>query len=88
MRLKLLFILLSFFAPAVCMGQETDSTEKARQDSLAVTDVNDLADYLYSLSGMADLRGLPREEVVSVLEANMSGGVLRVPKEYGMFAAK
>ena len=57
-------------------------------DSLAVTDVNDLADYLYSLSGMADLRGLPREQVVSALEANMSGGVLRVPKEYGMFAAK
>lgn len=66
MRLKLLFILLSFFAPAVCMGQETDSTEKARQDSLAVTEADDFvtasilvatpSNVLYSCAGHASIR--------------------------------
>lgn len=66
MGLKLLFILLSFLAPAVCMGQEADSTEKARQDSLAVTEADDFvtasiltttpSDVLYSCAGHASLR--------------------------------
>lgn len=57
------------------------------EDSLAVTDVNDLADYIYSLSGLNGLGELPRDTVCSVLEKNMTGGVLTIPKEYGMFAA-
>ena len=57
-------------------------------DSLAVTDVEDLADYIFSLSGMTDLRELPRETVCSVLNRHMKDGVLTVPKEYGMFIAR
>ena len=57
-------------------------------DSLAVTDVEDLADYIFSLSGMADLRNLPRDTVRSVLAGHMENGVLNIPKEYGMFIAR
>lgn len=57
------------------------------EDALFVTDVEDLVDYIFSLSGMTDLRKLPRETVREVLSRHMAGGVLRVPKEYGMFIA-
>ena len=56
-------------------------------DSLAVTNVEDMLDYIYSLSGMVTLRDLPRDKVRSVLLSNMIDGVLSVPKEYGMFIA-
>ena len=52
-----------------------------------MTDVNDLVDYIRSLAGMSDLQKLPENIIRSVLEQNMSGGVLRIPKEYGMFIA-
>ena len=58
------------------------------EDALAVTDVEDLVEYIYSLSGMSDLRKLPRDTVRSVLASHMVGGVLRIPKEYGMFIAR
>ena len=57
-------------------------------DSLAVTDVRDLADYIRSLAGMSALREIPEEEIIAVLESRMSGGVLSVPKEYGLFVAR
>ena len=57
-------------------------------DSLAVTDVRDLVDYICSLTGMAALRDIPREEMAAVLTANMKDGVLSIPKEYGMFTAR
>ena len=57
-------------------------------DSLAVTDPGDLADYVCSLTGMADLRNIPREEMISVFRAHMTDGVLSVPKEYGMFICR
>ena len=58
------------------------------EDSLEVTNVEDMVDYIYSLTGMTDLQKLPKSEVRSVLEKNMWGGVLYVPKEYGMFIAR
>ena len=57
------------------------------EDSLEVTDAEDMVDYIYSLSGMTDLQKMPRSEVKSVLEKNMRDGVLHIPKEYGMFIA-
>ena len=65
-----------------------DVRQDLYEDSLAVTNVEDMVDYIYSLSGMSDLRSLPRETVRSVLAAHMTDGVLRVPKEYGMFIAQ
>ena len=58
------------------------------EDALAVTDVEDLVGYIFSLTGMSGLRNLPRETVRSVLASHMTNGVLRVPKEYGMFIAR
>ena len=58
------------------------------EDCLEVTDVGDMLDYIYSLTGMTELQKLPESEIRSVLEKNMHDGVLRVPKEYGMFTAR
>ena len=58
------------------------------EDALAVTDVEDMVDYIYSLTGMSDLRKLPRKTVRSVLASHTVNGVLYVPKEYGMFIAR
>ena len=58
------------------------------EDALLVTDVEDLVDYIFSLAGMTDLRKLPRETIREVLSRHMVDGVLRIPKEYGMFIAR
>ena len=58
------------------------------EDALLVTEVEDLVDYIFSLTGMTDLRRLPRETVREVLSRHMVDGVLRIPKEYGMFIAR
>ena len=66
----------------------TDVERDLYEDSLAVTEVEDLVDYVFSLSGMTDLRSLPRDTVRSVLASHMKDGVLTVPKEYGMFVCR
>ena len=58
------------------------------EDSLAVTDVNDLTDYIFSLTGMISLNGALKGDVREILRQNMQNGVLLVPKEYGLFIAK
>lgn len=58
------------------------------EDALRVTNAEDMVDYIYSLTGMTNLQMIPKNEVRAVLESNMQDGVLYVPKEYGMFAAK
>ncbi|MCR5330402.1 MAG: class I SAM-dependent methyltransferase [Lachnospiraceae bacterium] len=58
------------------------------EDSLEVTDVDDLIDYVYSLPSFSDVQDYPRDTLRSVLQKNMRDGVLHVPKDYGMFIAK
>lgn len=57
-------------------------------DALAVTDLDDMVNYIYSLSSMAPLQTVPREDVKKILSERMVHGVLTVPKEYGMFIAR
>ena len=57
-------------------------------DALEVTNLDDMADYVYSLSGMSGLQEVPREKLLEVLAAHKVDGILRVPKEYGMFVAE
>jgi ubiquinone/menaquinone biosynthesis C-methylase UbiE len=57
------------------------------EDSLAVTNIADLVDYVYSLSSMSALSSQPREKIQTLLQNHMVNGVLTVPKEYGMFIA-
>lgn len=58
------------------------------EDALKVTKIEDMVDYIYSLTGMTNLQMIPKNEVRVVLESNMQDGVLYVPKEYGLFVAK
>lgn len=57
------------------------------EDSLEVTDVGDLVDYIYSFNDMSTLSGIPRGDIEAALKEHMKDGVLTVPKEYGMFIA-
>ena len=56
-------------------------------DSLAVTDVSDMVEYIYSLSSMTSLSGVPKQVVKDILVGHTTNGILNVPKEYGMFIA-
>ncbi len=58
------------------------------EDSLAVTNIDDLIEYIYSLSSMTSLSSVPKNEIREVLAKYVVNGVLTVPKEYGMFCCK
>ena len=58
------------------------------EDSLAVTNIDDLIEYIYSLSSMTSLSSVPKDEIREVLGKFVVNGVLNVPKEYGMFCCK
>lgn len=55
------------------------------EDALAVTDVDDIVDYIYSLPSMVEIADMDKNIFKRVLEENMTDGVLNIPKEYGMF---
>lgn len=56
-------------------------------DSLAVTNIDDMVDYIYSLSSMTSLNNVPKHIIKTILMQNLTNGILNVPKEYGMFIA-
>lgn len=58
------------------------------EDSLAVTDVDDVLDYIYSLTNMSSVAKLGRQTLKEILEKEMVNGVLNIPKEYGMFICR
>jgi ubiquinone/menaquinone biosynthesis C-methylase UbiE len=58
------------------------------EDSLEVTNADDLIDYIYSLPSFSDIQDFSREILRSEIEKNMRNGVLHVPKDYGMFIAR
>lgn len=58
------------------------------EDSLAVTDVEDVLDYIFSLTAMSPVAKLGRQTLKEVLEKHMVDGVLNIPKEYGMFICR
>lgn len=59
-----------------------------REDGLAITEIEDFADYIYSMSGLTNIATVPREILLTKLESRMKNGVLYVPKEYGMFICR
>ena len=59
-----------------------------RDDALDVTDAEDLADYVLSLASMAELRHVPRAEILRRFQGRMTEGHLLIPKVYGMFLCK
>lgn len=54
-------------------------------DALEVTNIEDMVEYIYSLSSMTSLNSVPKQVVKDILMKHTSNGVLNVPKEYGMF---
>ena len=54
-------------------------------DSLAVTNIDDMVEYICSLSSMTSLNSVPKQVIKDSLEKNTTDGILNVPKEYGMF---
>lgn len=58
------------------------------EDALLVTDIDDLVEYIGTLESMSELRKLSKDTLRSELKTHMADGVLRIPKEYGMFEAR
>ena len=56
-------------------------------DSLAVTNVDDMVNYIYSLPSMTSLSNVPKHIIKTTLMQNLTNGILNVPKEYGTFIA-
>ena len=57
-------------------------------DSLDITNLDDLLDYLYSLDGISAITKIDRQLLKVSLQNKMTDGVLHIPKEYGMFVCK
>ena len=57
-------------------------------DSLDITDLDDLLDYLYSLDGISAITKIDRQLLKVSLQNKMKDGVLHIPKEYGMFCCR
>lgn len=71
------------------LSQYFTSVDKLEyMDCLEVTNVDDMLDYIYSLTGMSDVSSIKKNDLKAVLEQNMVDGVLKVPKEYGMFICR
>lgn len=71
------------------LGKVFSKLEKLEYvDSLQVREVDDMVEYIYSLSSMMPLRNVPKQDVKNMLLQHTSNGILHVPKEYGMFRAE
>ena len=71
------------------LGKFFSKVEKLEYvDSLRVTEVDDMVEYIYSLFCMMPLRNVPKQDIKNILLQHTSDGILNVPKEYGMFRAE
>ncbi len=61
--------------------------KKLYEDSLAVTNTNDLIAYIRTLPWAEELQAVSDNEMFSALEACKQDGVIMIPKEYGTFIA-
>lgn len=57
-------------------------------DSLEITEIDDLMDYIESLDGMHETFKMDKSTIKEKLTSKMKDGVLTIPKEYGMFVCK
>lgn len=58
------------------------------EDSLEIPNAELFADYILSLSSLDNIENLDRATLMRALETRMVDGILRVPKEYGMFICR
>ncbi len=65
------------------------STEMRRyEDSLEVTQTQDLVDYIVSMESFVDIQSCKVQKLHEVLESKKVGGKIFVPKDYGMFICR
>ncbi len=62
-----------------------DVTPIFYEDSLHVTEADDLVEYLRSLASFRSVIDLPVQKIRDVLKEHMTDGTIDLPKEYGMF---
>ncbi len=55
------------------------------EDSLAVTETDDLVNYFFSTINFGEKNELSRDEVYDKFDALKDQGIIKVPKDYGMF---
>lgn len=71
------------------LGKFFKSVEKRiYEDALEVTNTEDFIDYMMSLTFMADLKNIQRDEIRRILDGKKVNGKIHIPKEYGMFIAR
>ncbi len=58
------------------------------EDSLHVTDIEDLVEYLRSLASFKAIIDLPVENIRNVLREHVRDGAIDLPKDYGMFISR
>ena len=61
---------------------------KLYRDSLHITDIDDLVNYLTSLASLKILNDIPFERLKKTIMEHAVNGVVDLPKEYGMFIAR
>lgn len=59
-----------------------------REDGLAVTDTEDLVDYVLSTAAFSGLKNRERQEIYGLPDRFKKDGATRIPKEYGMFVCR
>ena len=59
-----------------------------REDGLEITNIDDLIEYIYSTTRMANIADVDRDTLEEILRSRMVDGVIYIPKEYGMFVAR
>ena len=71
------------------LGKEFSDIEVRRyEDSLHVTNIEDLADYLQSLKALHGIGTMERDQILKMLSAHEEGGAIDLQKEYGTFIAR
>lgn len=66
----------------------SDIEARFYQDSLHVTDIQDLVNYLCSLTSLQALSEVPIERIREIIMEHAIDGAVDLPKEYGMFIAR
>ncbi len=59
-----------------------------REDGLAITNLDDIIEYIYSSTRMMNVADVDRDTLENILRSKMVDGVIYIPKEYGMFVAR
>ena len=65
-----------------------DVTPLFYEDSLHITETEDLVAYLRSLTSFKSVLSLPEQKIRDILAEHVSGGAIDLPKDYGMFICR